>query len=112
MIHNPVGQVQAVCVFDQSPARLASRSIPSEDDVILKVGDNPGGSITGLGGDGLEEEVHGVYKSLLGSWRAFGYETSPVTTWGIRWSNSLINRPDTNLFVNFPTLVLGSYVSG
>lgn len=67
VFHDLIRQVQAVRVFDQSPARLATRSIPSHNDVILKIRDNSGSSVTSLDSDGFKEEVHGVHESFLRS---------------------------------------------
>ena len=82
MFHDLVRQIQAVGVFDQSPARLATRSIPSHNNVILKVRDDTGSSVTSLDRDGFEEEVHGVHESFLGSFGTIGYEASPITVTG------------------------------
>ena len=79
MFHDFIRQIQAVRVFDQSPARLATRSIPSHDDVILEVRDDAGSSVTSLDRDGFKEQIHGVGEPLLRSWGAFGYEAGPVT---------------------------------
>lgn len=80
MFHDFVGQIQAVRVFNQSPARLATRSIPAHSDIILKVWDYAGGSVTGLDRYRLEEEIHGMDESLLRPWGAFSYEAGPVAT--------------------------------
>ena len=90
MFHNLVGQIQAVCIFDQSPGRLTSRSIPAHGNVILKTGNDAGGSVTSLDSDGFEEEVHGVDESFLRSWGTFSYEACPVTKRRIEWSAALM----------------------
>ena len=79
MFHDLVRQIQAVRVFNQNPAWPATRIIPPHDNVILKVGDDAGGSVTGLDRDGFEEEAHGVDESFLSPWGTFSYETGPVT---------------------------------
>jgi len=83
MLHNLVRQIQSIRVFDQSPARLTTRRIPSHGNVILKVGDDAGCPVASLDRDGFEEEVHGVDESFLRSRGAFSYETGPVTKRGI-----------------------------
>ena len=90
VFHDLVGQIQSICVFDQRPARLATRSIPPHGDVILKVGDDVGGSVTSLDRDGFEEDVHGVDEPFLTSCGALGYEAGPVTKREIEWLAELI----------------------
>ena len=104
MFHYLIGKVQTARVFDQSPTRLATRSVPSHGDVFLKTGDDAGSPVTSLDRDGFEEEVHGMYESLLRSRGAFGCEAGPITTWMIEQLDVLISQTrDANLFVNFPT---------
>ena len=67
MFHDLARQIQAVRVFDQSPARLTARGIPPHDNVIFKIGDNAGGSVASLDRDSFEEEIHRVDESLLRS---------------------------------------------
>jgi len=83
MLHYLVGKVQTARVFDQSPAGFATRSVPPHDNVILKIWDDAGSPVTSLDRDGFEEEVHGMYESLLRSWGAFGCEAGPITKWMI-----------------------------
>jgi len=90
MFHDLVRQIQAVRVFDQCPARLAARRIPSHGNVIFKVGDDASGPVASLDCDSFEEEVHGVDESLLRSRGAFGYEAGPVTKRRLEWSARLI----------------------
>ena len=98
MVHDLVRKIQAVRVFDQGPARLATRSIPPHDDIILKIGDDPGSSVASLDRDGFEEETHGMDESFLRSRGAFGYEASPVTKWMIEWLGKSIHRREVQTF--------------
>jgi len=92
MFHDLVGQIQAIRVFDQSPARFAARGIPPHGDVILKVWYDAGSSVTSLDLDGFEEEVHGVGESFLAPRGALGYEAGPVTKRRIERSAVLMYR--------------------
>ena len=79
MFHDFIRQNQSVRVFDQRPARLATRIIPPHGDVILELWDDAGSSVTSLDRDGLEEEAHGMNESFLSSRGALSYEAGPVT---------------------------------
>ena len=110
MSHDLVRRVQAVCAFDQCPARLAARNIPPDGDIIPKIGDDAGGSVVGLDRDGLEEEVHGMDESFLGPRGAFSCEVGSSD----RTEDGMVSCVDVqvrevNLFVILPTRVLGSY---
>ena len=67
MFHDLVRQVQTVGIFDQGPAGLTTGGVPSHDDIILEIRDNPGSSVASLDRNGFEEKVHRVREPLLGS---------------------------------------------
>jgi hypothetical protein len=98
MFHNFIRQIQAARILNQGPARLATRSIPPHDDIILEIGDEAGSSVASLDCNSFEKEVHGVGESFLRSWGAFGYEASPVTKQRGEWLDGLIRSPGPQTF--------------
>lgn len=58
MIHDVIGDMEVVSVFDEHPARLAPARVAAEGNVRLKIRDGAVGTIEGLLLDRLEEELH------------------------------------------------------
>lgn len=58
MIHDVIGDMEVVSVFNEHPTGFASARVAAEGNVRLKIRDGVVGTIEGLLLDRLEEELH------------------------------------------------------
>ena len=79
MVHDVIGDMEVVCVFNQGPAGFATARIASEGDVRLKIGDGAIFAVESLLLNRLEEKLHRLLEPLpsTGSSR---FDNAPVKT--------------------------------
>ena len=78
VFHDFVWDIEAVCVFDESPAWFASTRISADRDVGIEVRDDPLPSILRLDCDSLEEKIHRRHETLQSTGTTVSYQTFPV----------------------------------
>ena len=65
MLHDIIGDVEMMSVFDEHPAGFARTRVATERNVRLNIRDGSVGTVDGLLVDGLEEEFHRLQEPLM-----------------------------------------------
>ena len=65
MLHDFIGNVEVICIFNEGKARLAATGVAAEENIRLNVRNRVRLAIICLLGDGLEEEVESFYETAL-----------------------------------------------
>lgn len=75
MLHDFVGYIEIVSVFDKCPTGLASTGIATQGDIGLEIGNDALSTVVSLHVYSLEEEVHCLYKASARSTGCGGKHT-------------------------------------